>query len=134
MIEVDAVKLMTTPGVDEFVGEEEPSEATVHLVGREEAFQASTSEEHRGAEHPVRQLLDVATEKFITWIDARGNTVVMNPKRLLYVEHPKYWIEDEEDWTSHAEEEQPAEAEAVEEEAEEIGQEVEDSDEEGEEE
>jgi hypothetical protein len=99
MIEVDAVKLVSLPKLDaSMIWEEEPSEVTIQLIGRSEPFSASTSEEHLGPDHPVRQLLDTDSEKFIHWLDARGNTVVMNPKKLSYVEHPKYWIEGLEDW------------------------------------
>jgi hypothetical protein len=129
MVEVDAVKLMATPGVDDFVREEEPSEATIHLVGRDGAFFASTSEEHLGPDHPVRQLLDVETETFIYWLDARGNTVVMNPKRLSYVEHPKYWIEAQEDWSDNDSDETDDEVEAAVEEPVEEEPEGEDEDE-----
>lgn len=115
MVHVDALKLISLP-FDEstLVWEEEPSEAAVQLVGRFEPFSASTSEEHLGPDHPVRELLNVETEKFVKWLDARGQTVIMNPKRLSYVEHPKYWIENTDEWTED-DSEAAAEEEVVEE-------------------
>ena len=109
MAHVDAVKLTSLPEMDPLnTLDEEPSEAVIQLVGRFEPFSASTSEEHLGPDHPVRELLEPDTGSFVQWLDARGQTVVMNPKKLSYLEHPKYWIEDQEDWTDN-------ESEAVEE-------------------
>ena len=109
MAHVDAVKLTSLPEMDPLnTFDEEPSEAVIQLVGRFEPFSASTSEEHLGPDHPVRELLEPDTGSFVQWLDARGQTVVMNPKKLSYVEHPKYWIEDQEDWTDN-EPEEPAE-------------------------
>lgn len=102
MAHVDAVKLTSLPEMDPLnTFDEEPSEAVIQLVGRFEPFSASTSEEHLGPSHPVRELLEPDTGSFVQWLDARGQTVVMNPKKLSYVEHPKYWIEDQEDWTDN---------------------------------
>lgn len=99
MVQVDAVKLVVSPGDDDVGGwDEEPSEAKVHLVGRPEPFFASTSEEHFGPDHPIREVLDTEDKKFIHWLDAFGNTVVMNPENLSYVEHPKYWLEGVDEW------------------------------------
>jgi len=119
MEEVDAVKLMTLPADDmPLVLEEAPSEATIQLLGRSEPFFASTSEEHFGADHPVRELLDTESDKFIHWLDAFGQTVVMNPQKLAYVEHPKYWLDGQEDWSdSDTDETSDSEAEANDEEA-----------------
>ena len=104
MAYVDAVKLTSLPSLDPITTwEEEPSEAVIQLVGRFEAFSASTSEEHLGSDHPVRRLLEPDTGSFVQWLDARGQTVVMNPKKLSYVEHPKYWIEEQEDWSDEVE-------------------------------
>jgi len=102
MAHVDAVKLTSLPEMDPLnTLDEEPSEAVIQLVGRFEPFSASTSEEHLGPDHPVRELLEPDTGSFVQWLDARGQTVVMNPKKLSYLEHPKYWIEDQEDWTDN---------------------------------
>ncbi|MFA5507350.1 MAG: hypothetical protein WC423_18115 [Vulcanimicrobiota bacterium] len=102
MAHVDAVKLTSLPTMDPLASwDEEPSEAVIQLVGRFEAFSASTSEEHLGPDHPVRQLLGPDTGSFVQWLDARGQTVVMNPKKLSYLEHPKYWIENAEGWTDN---------------------------------
>lgn len=115
MVEVDAIKLISRPALDEDDSplEEEPSEAVVQLVGREEPFSASTSEEHLGPKHPVRKLLKVKNNKFVHWLDARGQTVVMNPKKLSYVEHPKYWLEEKEEWIVD-ESDDPVEADVAE--------------------
>ena len=100
MVQVDAVKLIVEPGEDDVAGwDEAPSEAKVHFAGRPHPFYASTSEEHYGPDHPVRDVLDTEDKKFIHWLDAFGNTVVMNPENLSYVEHPKYWLEGVDDWT-----------------------------------
>lgn len=106
MQQVDAVKLIELPGEEELEElDEEPSEAAVQLVGRFDPFSASTSQEHIGPDHPVRQLLEPDNGKFIQWLDARGQIVVMNPKRLSYLEHPRYWIEEQEQWTEQDESE-----------------------------
>ena len=100
MAQVDAVKLVSLPDLEpDEVWEEEPSEAVIQLVGRFEAFSASTSEEHLGPDHPVRRLLEPETGKFVQWLDARGQGILLNPAKLSYVEHPKYWIEEHEDWS-----------------------------------
>ena len=101
MIEVDAVKLVALPDLDDDSTDtgEQPSETAIQVVGRSKPFYASTSQEHFGTDHPVRELLDTESDKFIHWSDARGQTVVMNPKNVSYVEHPKYWLEGPRDWS-----------------------------------
>lgn len=129
MAHVDAVKLTSLPEMDPLnTWDEEPSEAVIQLVGRFEPFSASTSEEHLGPDHPVRELLEPDTGSFVQWLDARGQTVVMNPKKLSYVEHPKYWIEDQEEWTDN----EPEAEELVEAEVEEITEEGSEPEEDGE--
>lgn len=102
---VDAVKLTHLPyddSLDEL--EEEPAEARIQLAGRFDAFFASSSQEHLGPNHPVRQLLEPETGKFVQWFDARDQIVVMNPRKLCYVEHPQYWVADTEEWDDNSEE------------------------------
>lgn len=104
MEEVDAVKLSELPMIDDVPFEEAPSEVAIQLVGRSAPFYASTSEEHYGPDHPVRELLDTESDKFIHWFDAFGQTIVMNPQKTAYVEHPKYWLDGPEGWGDEAEE------------------------------
>lgn len=96
---VDAVKLIALPyddSLDEL--EEEPAEARIQLAGRFAPFYASSSQEHLGPNHPVRQLLEPETGKFVQWFDARDQIVVMNPRKLCFLEHPQYWLKETEDW------------------------------------
>ena len=124
MVQVDAVKLIVLPQEDDGDWQEEPSEAKVHFAGRPDPFFASTSEEHFGPKHPIRDVLDTEDKRFIHWSDAFGNTVVVNPENLSYVEHPKYWLEGPQGWgdedkAEEADTSTPEEAEGNEESSEE---------------